>query len=143
MIQIGAIQHIIGVIFRFGEMIAQNVAALARRPDLEYRLVLPVFRLSFGIKQGLDTQSGQFAKQGAVRGELTLEQRRADGISLGNENASRNHTDLCDKPRIRHRHLGFEPKNSLTNNVFHRCVASHYWRYHGSDRVFAPYSLHG
>ena len=20
------------------------------------------------------------------------------------------------------------------------CVASHYWRYHGSDRVFAPYN---
>ncbi len=68
-------------------MITQNLAALARHPDLECRLGLPVFRLSFGIKQGLDTQSGQFAKKGAVRGELTLEQRRADGISLGNENA--------------------------------------------------------
>ena len=126
MIQIRAFQHIIEGVFWFGEMIAQNVAALARHPDLECRLVLPVFRLRFGIKQGLDTQSGQFAKQGAVCGELTLEQRRADDISVGNENASGNHTDLCDKPRIRHRHFGFEPKNGLTNNVFHRCAASHY-----------------
>ncbi len=78
-------------------MIAQNLAAHARHLDLECRLVLPVFRLRFGIKQGLDTQSAQFAKQGAVCGELTLEQRRADGTSLGSENASGNHTDLCDK----------------------------------------------
>ena len=141
MIQIGAFQHIIEGVFWFGEMIAQNLAAHSPHLDLECRLVLPVFRLRFGIKQRLDIQFGQFAKQGAVCGELTLEQRRADCISLGNENASRNHTDLCDKPRIRHRHLGFEPKNSLTNNVFHRCVASHYWRYHGSDGVFARYRL--
>ena len=45
-------------------MIAQNLAALARHLDLERRLVLPVFRLRFEIKQGLDTQSGQLAKQG-------------------------------------------------------------------------------
>ena len=65
MIQIRAFQHIIGGIFRFGETIVQNLAALARHIDLECRLVLPVFRLCFSTKQGLDTQSGQLAKQRA------------------------------------------------------------------------------
>ena len=46
-------------------MIPQNLATLARHLDLERRLVLPVFRLRFDIKQGLDTQSGQLAEQGA------------------------------------------------------------------------------
>ena len=73
-----------------------------------------------------------------ICGELTLEQRRADSIGLGSENASGNHTDLCDKPRIRHRHLGFEPTNSLTNNVYNGCVASHYWRYLVSDGFLRP-----
>lgn len=48
--------------------------------------------------------------------------------------------DLCDKLGIRHRHLGFEPTSSLTNNVYHGCVASHYSRYHGSDGVFVPFT---
>ena len=38
-----------------------------------------------------------------VCGELTLKQRRANGISRGSENASGNHTDLCDKLTIRTR----------------------------------------
>ncbi len=58
-------------------MIAQNLAAVERHVDPERRLVLPVFRLRFDIKQGLNTQSGQLATQSAVCGELTLEQRRA------------------------------------------------------------------
>jgi len=64
-IPIRAFQRIIGGICRFGETIAQNLAALARHLDLECRLVLPEFRLRFGTKQELDTQSGQLAKQGA------------------------------------------------------------------------------
>ena len=46
-------------------ILIRHLTALAHHLDLEGRLVLPVFRLSFGIKQGLDTQSGQLAKQGA------------------------------------------------------------------------------
>ena len=40
-----------------------------------------------------------------VCGELTLKRRRADVISLGSENASGNHTDLCDKLTIRTRQV--------------------------------------
>jgi len=42
-----------------------------------------------------------------VCGELTLKQRRADGISLGSENASGNHADLCEKVGIRHRQVPY------------------------------------
>ena len=40
-----------------------------------------------------------------VCGELTLKRRRADVISLGSENASGNHTDLCVKLTIRTRQV--------------------------------------
>ena len=40
-----------------------------------------------------------------VCGELTLKRRRANVISLSNENASENHTDLCDKLTIRTRQV--------------------------------------
>ncbi len=48
-----------------------------------------------------------------VCGELTLKQRRADGISLGSENASGNYTDLCDKLTIRTRHLAICKTQSI------------------------------
>ena len=57
------------------------------------------------LELSLSVKGAKTHRKQGVCGELTLKQRWADDISIGSGNASGNHTDLCDKPRILHRQV--------------------------------------